>query len=305
MQMSIAEITLDVDMGGEKTRYGTGSSRTFKASGRNFIGKVLSILERNQSYLLTATDEFYKGAARGTEKATQSLIDQGKIKTTDKEYAAKQADQLAKYRTFQDDTKISVAIQQIHDILNLAGVGDSGKTIKGQTVHAFGAGDIVAPFTRVAGNLVSPRLEYSPVNAVKGLLEIVQQVAKTAGGQNVDPAAQAKGVSDLARGMTGTAIAYGFMLLARSGLLRQAEDEADEDVAGAQSERGHDRHTAESDSHPACAQRRQCGVEGRGHSGGPQLHRTVEPPDESWHRNGEIPGESHCVLFQVHAGFVR
>ncbi len=231
MQMSIAEITLDVDMGGEKTRYGTGSSRTFKASGRNFIGKVLSMLERNQSYLLTATDEFYKGAARGTEKATQSLIDQGKIKTTDKEYAAKQADQLAKYRTFQDDTKISVAIQQIHDILNLAGVGDSGKTIKGQTVHAFGAGDIVAPFTRVAGNLVSRGLEYSPVNAVKGLLEIVQQVAKTAGGQNVDPAAQAKGVSDLARGMTGTAIAYGFMLLARSGLLRQAEDEADEDVA--------------------------------------------------------------------------
>ena len=230
MQMSIAEITLDVDMGGEKTRYGTGSSRTFKASG-NFMDKVLSTLERNQSYLLTATDEFYKGAARGTAKATQSLIDQGKIKTTDKEYAAKQADQLAKYRTFQDDTKISVAIQQIHDILNLAGVGDSGKTIKGQTVHAFGAGDIVAPFTRVAGNLVSRGLEYSPLNAAKGAVEIAQQVANASGGKTVDVSKQAKGVSNMARGMTGTAIAYGFMMLAKSGLLRQAEDEADEDVA--------------------------------------------------------------------------
>lgn len=237
MQMSIAEITLDVDMGGEQTRYGTGSSRTFKASG-NLVDKVLSAIERNQAYLLTATDEFYKGAAKGTEAATQRLVDQKKIKTADAEYAAKQADALARYRTFQDDSKMSVVIQQIHDLLNMAGVGDSGKIIKGKTVHAFGAGDIVAPFTRVAGNLVSRGLEYSPVNAVKGTLEVVNQVAKAAGGQTVDPAAQAKGVSNLARGMTGTAIAYGFMLLAQSGLLRQADDEDDADVAALNASEG-------------------------------------------------------------------
>ena len=141
------------------------------------------------------------------------------------------ADQLAKYRTFQDDTKISVAIQQVHDILNLIGVGDSGKTIKGQKVHAFGLGDFLSPFTRVAGNLASRGLEYSPVNAVKGTLEIAQQVANAAGGKAVDVAKQAKGVSDMARGMTGTAIAYGFMQLVKSGLMRKADDEADEDVA--------------------------------------------------------------------------
>lgn len=230
VRMSIAEITMDVDMDGVSSRYGTGSQRTFKASG-NFAERVLSALERNQAYLLNATDEFYKGAARSSEASTQRLIDLGKIKTTDKNYAKAQAEQLARYRTFQDDSKASIAIQEIHDVLNLAGIGDSGKTIKGQTVHAFGVGDVVAPFTRVAGNLISRGVEYSPVNAVKGTVEIAEAVAKAVGGGNADLELQSKGVSDLARGMTGTVIAYGFMGLVKLGLMRKAEDEDDEKVA--------------------------------------------------------------------------
>ena len=231
MRMSIAEITMDVDMGGTNTRYGTGSQRTFKANG-NFAERVISALERNQAYLLNATDEFFKGAARASEANTQRLIDEGKIKTSDKDYAKKQADQLARYRTFQDNSKMSIAIQEIHDILNMAlGIGDSGKTIKGKTVHSFGAGDIVAPFTRVAGNLVSRGIEYSPINAMKGTVEIAEAVAKAANNGSADLQLQSKGVSDLARGMTGTAIAYGFMQLVKLGLMRKAEDEDDENVA--------------------------------------------------------------------------
>lgn len=231
MRMSIAEITMDVDMSGTNTRYGTGSQRTFKANG-NFAERVISALERNQAYLLNATDEFFKGAARASEANTQRLIDEGKIKTSDKDYAKKQADQLAKYRTFQDDSKMSIAIQEIHDILNMAlGVGDSGKTIKGRTVHSFGAGDIAAPFTRVAGNLVSRGAEYSPLNAVKGTVEIAEAIAKAVRGSGADVELQAKGVSNAARGLTGTAIAFGFMNLVKMGLMRKADDEDDEKVA--------------------------------------------------------------------------
>lgn len=238
MQMAIAEITMDVDMGGNQSRYGTSSRRTFKASG-NFVDRVMSMLERNQAYLLNATDEFYKGLARSNASRTQALVDQGKIKTTDKDYAQNQADALARYRTFQDDSKLSLAIQQVHDVLNMvAGVGDSGRSIRGRTVHAFGAGDIVAPFTRVAGNLASRGLEYSPANAVKGIVEMGETVAQAVSGQNVDPAAQARAVSDTTRGLTGTAIAYGFMLLAQSGLLSQAGDEDDPDVAALNSSEG-------------------------------------------------------------------
>ena len=230
MRMSIAEITMDVDMGGANTRYGTGSQRTFKANG-NFAERVISALERNQAYLLNATDEFYKGAARASEANTQRLIDEGKIKTSDKNYAKKQADQLAKYRTFQDDSKMSVIIQEIHDLFNMVGIGDSGKTIKGKTVHSFGAGDIVAPFTRVAGNLVSRGIEYSPINAMKGTVEIAEAVAKAANNGSADVELQAKGVSNAARGLTGTAIAFGFMNLVKMGLMRKADDEDDEKVA--------------------------------------------------------------------------
>lgn len=231
MRMSIAEITMDVDMGGMNSRYGTGSQRTFKASG-NFVGRVISALERNQAYLLNATDEFFKGAARASEANTQRLIDEGKIKTSDKDYAKNQADRLARYRTFQDDSKMSIAIQGVHDILNiLLGVGDSGKTFKGLTVPSFGAGDIAAPFTRVAGNLVSRGAEYSPLNAVKGTVEIAEAVAKAVRGSGADVELQAKGVSNAARGLTGTAIAFGFMTLVKMGLMRKADDEDDEKVA--------------------------------------------------------------------------
>lgn len=238
MRMAIAEITMDVDMSGTESRYGTSSNRTFRAGGR-LPERVLSMLERNQAYLLNATDEFYKGLASGTARRTQALVDSGKIRTDNPGYAQEQAQNLARYRTFQDNSALSIAIQDIHDVLNMiAGVGDSGRSVRGKTVHSFGLGDIVAPFTRVAGNLASRGLEYSPVNAVRGTVEIARNVAQAVQKKTVDPAAQARAVSDTARGLTGTAIAYGFMLLARAGLLRQADDENDPDVAALNSSEG-------------------------------------------------------------------
>lgn len=228
IRMSAAEITLDVDMGATG-RYEQTGNRTFKASG-SLAERVLSACERNMGYLLTTTDEAYKGAARSTAKGTQALIDSGKIKNAPLDYAQTQADALAKYRTFQNDSKTAAAIQTIHDVLNMVGVGDSGKKVKGQTVHSFGLGDLAAPFTRVAGNLAGVGLDYSPVNAAKGAVEIVSAIADAAK-NGANPGKQAKAVSDFARGMTGTAIAYGFMELAKAGLLKRAEDEDNKNVA--------------------------------------------------------------------------
>ena len=225
---STAEILLDVDMGSE-SRYGTGSSRTFKASG-NLAERILSTWERNQAALLTLPDEAFKGAAKSTESKTQQLINEGKIKGVDKEYAARQAEQLAKYRTFQDDSLVSVTLQSIHDIFNLIGVGDSGKKQKGKTVHAFGAGDIPAAFAKVAGNLVSRAAEYSPVNAAKGLVEIADVIYQAKKNGKVDAGKQAKAVSNTVRGLNGTLLAVGAALLASIGALRQADDEGDDDV---------------------------------------------------------------------------
>lgn len=239
IKRSIAEITLDVDMGAGNRYTGSGR-RTFQADG-NIAERALSAMERNMGYLLTTTDEAFKGAARATQGATQRLIDAGKIKTNDPQYAQKQAEALAKYRTFQNDTVASAALQGIHDFLNMVlGVGDSGKKMfagklgegkKGKTVRSFGAGDLTSPFTRVAANLVTVGVDYSPANVVKGAAEIVNTIVDHVKTGTVYPAKQAKGVSNLTRGLTGSALAYGFMLLCKAGLIRRADDEGDEDVA--------------------------------------------------------------------------
>lgn len=242
IRMSLAEITMDVDMGEDNNRYQYGGNRTFKAAGTGafgtntaadrFLERVLSACERNMGYLMTTTDEAYKGMARSTQRGTQALVDQGKIKNAGKDYARNQADSLATYRTFQNSGRVAAAIQILHDMFNIVGIGDSGKKFYNKfTIHSFGLGDLVAPFTRVAGNLASVGVDYSPVNAVKGTVEILDTIRNAAMGGEADPSKQAKAVSDFARGMSGTAIAYGVMLLAQAGLVKRAKDEEDEDVA--------------------------------------------------------------------------
>lgn len=252
IRLSLAEITMDVDMGGDSRYQQHGGKRTFKADGAGvlntgtaadkFVERLLSSLERNQAYLLTTSDEAYKGAARATQAATQSLIDKGKIKNATNGYAKEQADRLAAYRTFQDNERFAASTQAIHDILNLVGIGDSGKRIsagdKSFTVRSFGAGDLTAPFTRVAGNLASVSIDYSPVNTIKGTVEILNEIYKAALHKDADPTAQARAVSDFARGMTGTAIAYGIMQLVKAGAIKRAADEEDKDVALANKNEG-------------------------------------------------------------------
>lgn len=239
-KMSVLETALDVDMGSGETMYGTGGSRTFRAGAaregkigavKNYTERVLSALERNNSFLLTVPDEFFKGMARGNEAKLQNLIDQGKIKTDNKNYAAEQADALAKYRTFQDDSKLSTISTSIHDLLNLVGFGDSGKTIRGQKVHAVGVGDLVSPFARVAANLASRGVDYNPVNAARGVVEMGSILYDAKHGKTIDPERQAKAVSNTARGITGTAVIGGFLMLLSAGLVRRADDEGDENVA--------------------------------------------------------------------------
>lgn len=230
IRKSIVEITLDVDMGG-RGRYGTGGKRTFKMSG-NFLERFLSTCERNMSYALTTTDEAYKGAARSTAASTQKLVDEGKIRSGNMDYAEDAANDLAVYRTFQKDGVISTALGGIKDILNMiAGVGDSGKKIGSLKVHSFGLGDLVSPVTRVAGNLVQTSIDYSPAKAVVGSAQLLNDVVDTLRGKQVTADRQRKSVSNIARGITGTALVYGFAQLAKAGLIRKADNGDDKDVA--------------------------------------------------------------------------
>jgi len=223
MMNSIAEITLGIDMGGGN-RYGV-TKGTFRGNG-GFLERVMHTVEVASGYALNATDEFYKGAARATEADIQAAIDSGKIKTNDVNYAKNMADDLALYRTFQNNSKLAAILNTVHDALNVVGIGDSGKKIAGQKVGKFGVGDLVSPFTKIAANLAQVAIDYSPTKAVQGTIELV----KVCSGIDTATSSQAKAVSDVARGLTGTGIAIVFAELAKIGIIRRADDE-DEDVA--------------------------------------------------------------------------
>lgn len=233
LNRTIAEIALDVDMGADSRYQNTGY--TFKANG-NIFGRVLHVLERNQKYGMVLPDEIAKGFAGGRHKAAmERLIAEGKVADADADYAENYADKIAKYRTFQNDSWLATMLGGVHDGLNVIGVGDSGKRIKGREkdykVGSFGVGDMVAPFTRVAGNLVSAAVDYTPIGFARGFAEACSVVynAKRSGKPNHSRQAQA--VQHMGRGATGTAVIALFAAISAAGLLRRADDENDPDIA--------------------------------------------------------------------------
>ncbi len=74
-------------------------------------------------------------------------------------------------------------------------------------------------------------IDYNPVKAAQGVVELTKVVADAVRKRSVDPKAQAKAVSDTTRGLTGTALAIGVAMLASAGLVKRADDEENKKVA--------------------------------------------------------------------------
>lgn len=233
LAQSIAAVYLDVDLTGGTNRYGQANTRTFRMNSDSklaFLTRFLSKLERNLNYALTSTDQFAKGGVQATQQARiQQMLDAGQIDperlgvdVTPEEYAGWRGRELARYRTFQDNSRLAAGARSIHDTLNLAGVGDSGRTINGKTVKAFGLGDLLMPYPGVPGNIASRAIEYSPVGAARGLVDI-GKVLKA--GSKATVQAQSKAVLELSRGITGSALIGLAALMAAHGLIRSTDDD--------------------------------------------------------------------------------
>ena len=194
------------------------------------LTRALSKLERNLSYALTSTDQFAKGGVQATQQTRiQQMLDAGQIDperlgvdVTPEDYAGWRGRELARYRTFQDNSRLAAGARSIHDTLNLAGVGDSGRTINGKTVKAFGLGDLLMPYPGVPGNIASRALEYSPVGLAKGIVDL-SKVLKS--GKNATVQNQSQAVLELSRGITGAALIGLAAFAAASGIIRSTDDD--------------------------------------------------------------------------------
>lgn len=215
LMRSIVEVGLDADTTGATNRYEQGGGRAFRMTG-NFIERLLSTWEKFNGYALTSTDEFAKGGTRAeAERGLRELAERGQISN---DFATQRADQIARERTFQNDTLASDITLGIRNTLNRAHVGD------------IGAGDVLIPFARVPANVATQAINYSPVGLANGVVQTAR-VLRAAQNGTLTPQQQAAAVMSLGRGLAGTTGIALFAGLALKGILNVAGADDDDERA--------------------------------------------------------------------------
>ena len=223
MNRSILEVAGDVDMGGNATRYGTTSGRTFKMSGGK-AERFMSRWEQLLGYSLQTSDRLSRGQIEG---AVQTGLEGLKNSGLSAEEISQIAESTADYRLFQNEGTAAKLSKGAHDVLNILGIGGqvNGVTRQG----GFGVGDLVNPYPKVPANLGVKALEYSPANIIKGGIELVN-VLKSAKNKTLDGAKQHQAVMDISRGFAGTPIIMLCAAMLKTGLIKNFDDEEDYDV---------------------------------------------------------------------------
>jgi len=218
------ETALDADLGDTSNRFEQRTGRTFKMDS-NFAERFLSSMEKWQRYMLTVTDEFAKGGARaeqqrGIDRLTESgALEDGALDNW--------AEETALQRTFQNDGRISSALQHLRNAGNVLSIRDG----RG---GSFGLGDAILPFAQVPGNVAGQFFNYSPLGLAKGATEVLSVLRA---GKNATAEQQARAVRNVGRGLNGTALTGIFVYLAAKGLLKVAGDD-DKDKAALERDEG-------------------------------------------------------------------
>jgi len=221
---SAYEIKLGIGRG-NTGKYEALFGQAFKNKG---IQKPLAMGEKLLRYSLETPDEFFKGwmaadslytsvrARLGNSVRKLSLDDVVNKATMDE---VREAADYARYVTFQNDSYLANFLSNTKRALN-KGTGEfitrfvpQAKSILNSD---FGLGNLVVPFTRVPGNIITRGLEYSPL----GYLESTRDIAKLFKASGEVPVAFQRQLSQkLGRATTGTGIIYTGMYLANKGII--------------------------------------------------------------------------------------
>ena len=214
---SYIEMGLDASVSNARGKYGTGGSRSYKMTG-NFLERFLSTWEKYSNYAMVTTDQMQKGGIQAEAKrGIEELEAKGKVA---KGALDGRAEEIARERTFQNDSKLAQATGIVRRGLNVF-------SIKDKQGGRFGLGDIMLPFTSVPGNIASAAIQNSPVGFIKAGVEIVKVLNKAKAG-TLTAAEQAKAVTDFGRAFNGTMGIAIFAVLAGAGVMNVAGDD-DED----------------------------------------------------------------------------
>lgn len=221
LRRSVLEVSGDIDMTGESSKYGENTNRTNKMTGGK-AEQFMSRWEQLLGYSLTTSDRVSRGSIEAAIK--ESLRNSGLSGTEINEIAKQTAD----YRLFQNQGTAANISKGVHDVLNVIGVGGTRQGVTRQ--GGFGLGDLANPYPGVPANLAVKALEYSPANIVKGGAELVKVLSDAKQGK-LSAAKQNQAVMDIARGMAGVPIIALLTAAFKSGIARNSDDEEDPDVS--------------------------------------------------------------------------
>lgn len=170
---SYIEIGLDADTSGSRSKMETKTGRSNKMTG-NFIERLVSTFEKYSNYAMVSTDQRQKGGIEAeAQRGIRELERAGKV---NKGALDSRPQELAKERTFQNDSKIAQATSGARNALNVF-------SIKDKRGGSFGAGDLILPFTNVPGNIADMAIQYSPFGFVRAGAEVTKVISRIKGAQ--------------------------------------------------------------------------------------------------------------------------
>lgn len=211
---------LDADVSDSMSKYEQRSGRTFKMTGSP-LERLLSTWAKYEGYALNTTDEFQKGGIKAeTERGLNELAAQGLVRG---DYADTRSTEIAKQRAFQNDGTLSRLSTGARDLGNKLALKDS-------LGGSFGLGDLGMPFAKVPANITAQIGNYSPLGLMKSLFDLGVTVHEAKAG-TLTAEQQAKAVTGIGRGLTGTAALAGFAMLSAAGVLSVSNGDDKNDTA--------------------------------------------------------------------------
>ena len=228
-ERSILEVAANIDLAedSENTKYDLSRTRTYDPNSESLFERFLSRWEQWNGYMLNSSDKMFRGGIE--QSVTDALArangwDVNNLTPEQQAQIRETAQQVADYRLFQNDGIAAGMADSVRDTFNRIGFGGEGPTHRG----GFGLGTALMPYTKVPTNIGVKALEWSPAGLFKGIAEAVR-VANNA--DTATMAQQNQAVTDIGRGVTGTAlIAVLAEAMRHAPFFKDWEDEDDKDV---------------------------------------------------------------------------
>jgi len=161
--------------------------------------------------VLRAINEGYKGKdlnIKAKEYADEVINSALNISDFTREVLDK-ANRQGEKATFRDPNIVSTILKEIHDVLNVAGFGETKRTYAGKVKSKqYGWGDLMIFFSQTPGALMNIGFEYSPLGILKSAVHVLSglnKARKGTGGIDYE-----KVTESITKAVTGTLLMSGF-----------------------------------------------------------------------------------------------